>query len=112
MWFTYRFSISLGSHLQRTVYRSFLFRNYLFHKTQNYNKLISVIAQQIPRFVYMLFQPFLLLTSQLFVVVIILIGLIIIDPVLALLAGLFIRGYNMYTYVLFVQALVLHRTRV
>lgn len=108
MWFTYRFSISLGSHLQRTVYRSFLFRNYLFHKTQNYNKLISVIAQQIPRFVYMLFQPFLLLTSQLFVVVIILIGLIILDPVLALLAGLIIGGSYMVTYVLVRKALVRH----
>src|SRR5690625_7376173 len=69
IWFKYRFSIRQDSQLQRTVYRSFLFRNYLYHKTQNYNKLISVIAQQIPRFVYMLFQPFLLLTSQLFVVV-------------------------------------------
>src|SRR5690554_5046150 len=108
MWFTYRFSISLGSHLQRTVYRSFLFRNYLFHKTQNYNKLISVIAQQIPRFVYMLFQPFLLLTSQLFVVVIILIGLIILDPVLALLAGILIGGSYIATYILLRKALVRH----
>src|SRR5690625_3401352 len=56
----------------------------------------------------MLFQPFLLLTSQLFVVVIILIGLIILDPVLALLAGLIIGGSYMVTYVLVRKALVRH----
>lgn len=108
MWFTYKFSVSLGSHLQQTVYRSFLFRDYLFHKTENYNKLISVVAQQIPRFVYMVFQPFLLLTSQLFVAAIILTGLIILDPVLALLAGILIGGSYIATYILLRKALVRH----
>jgi ATP-binding cassette, subfamily B, bacterial PglK len=108
MWFTYKFSVTLGSHLQQTVYRSFLFRDYLFHKTKNYNKLIAIVAQQIPRFVYMVFQPFLLLTSQMFVALIILIGLLILDPVLALIAGALIGGSYLTTYVFLRKALVRH----
>ncbi|MDQ2076180.1 ABC transporter ATP-binding protein [Marinimicrobium sp. ABcell2] len=108
MWFTYKFSVKLGSQLQQTVYRSFLFRDYLFHKTKNYNKLISIVAQQIPRFVYMVFQPFLLLTSQLFVALIILIGLLVLDPLLALIAAVLIGGSYLATYIFLRKALVRH----
>lgn len=108
MWFTYKFSVAFGSQLQQTVYRSFLNKNYLFHKTKNYNKLIAVVAQQIPRFIYMLFQPFLLMTSQLSVAILIMLGLLYMDPVLAFAAGFIIGGSYLGTYIFLRRKLVSH----
>lgn len=99
MWLSFKFSIYLGSRLQQEVYKKYLFKDYLSHKTENYNKKIAVVAHQIPRFVYMLFQPFLLLTSQLFIAILIMIGLIILDPLLAVVAGGLIGGSYLTTYI-------------
>ncbi len=107
-WLTFRFSVSLGSSLQQKIYRNFLFKDYLFHKTENYNRKIAVVATQVPRFVYMLFQPFLLMTSQLFIVIIILIGLLIMDPLLAFIAGGLIGGSYLVTYIVLRQKLAYH----
>lgn len=107
-WLTFRFSVSLGSSLQQKIYRNFLFKDYLFHKTENYNRKIAVVGAQVPRFVYMLFQPFLLMTSQLFVVLLILIGLLILDPLLAFIAGGLIGGSYLLTYVVLRQKLAYH----
>ncbi len=108
MWLSIRFSVSLGSSLQQNIYRHFLFKDYLFHKTENYTKKIAIVATQVPRFVYMLFQPFLLLTSQLFIVVLILIGLLVLDPLLAFIAGGIIGGSYLITYILLRQKLAHH----
>ncbi len=99
IWLSYKFSVLLGSRLQQVVYRNFLFKDYLFHKTENYNRKIAVVAHQVPRFVYMLVQPFLLLTAQLFVAILILIGLFILDPLLAVVAGVLIGGSYLATYI-------------
>ncbi|WP_111641482.1 ABC transporter ATP-binding protein [Marinimicrobium alkaliphilum] len=99
MWFTYKFSVVLGGRLQRTLYRGFLLQDYLYHKTKNYNKLIAVVSQQVPRFVYMVFQPFLLLTSKLFIGMIVLMGLLLFNPLLAVIAGVLIGGAYLATYV-------------
>lgn len=108
IWLSFKFSILLGSRLQQKVYRKFLIEDYLFHKTENYNEKIAVIAQQIPRFVYMLFQPFLLFTSQLFVAVLIMTGLLILDPLLALVAGVLIGGSYLATYLILRTKLTRH----
>jgi ABC-type multidrug transport system fused ATPase/permease subunit len=107
-WLTFRFSVSLGSSLQRKIYRNFLFKDYLFHKTENYNRKIAVVGAQVPRFVYMLFQPFLLLTSQAFIVLLILIGLLVMDPLLACIAGGLIGGSYLVTYVVLRRKLAYH----
>lgn len=108
IWLSFKFSILLGSRLQQKVYQKFLLEDYIFHKTENYNKKIAVIAQQIPRLVYMLIQPFLLLTSQLCVAVIILIGLLILDPFLAVVAGALIGGSYLTTYLFLRTKLAYH----
>jgi ABC-type multidrug transport system fused ATPase/permease subunit len=108
MWLSFKFSIYLGSRLQQAVYQKYLFEDYLCHKTENYNKKIAVVAHQIPRFVYMLFQPFLLLTSQLFIAILIMIGLIILDPLLAVVAGGLIGGSYLMTYVVLRKKLANH----
>ncbi|MGO1502863.1 MAG: ATP-binding cassette domain-containing protein [Marinobacter sp.] len=108
LWLTYRFSVGLGSSLQQKIYRNFLFKDYLFHKTENYTKKIAVVSAQVPRFVYMLFMPFLRLTSQLFVVAIILIGLLVLDPLLAFIGGGIIGGSYLATYIILRQKLAHH----
>lgn len=108
MWLTFRFSVALGSSLQQKIYRNFLHKDYLFHKTGNYNKRIAVVSSQVPRFVYMLFQPFLVLTSQLFIATIILVGLLILNPLLALVAGTIIGGSYLLTYIFIRKKLAYH----
>ncbi|WP_416397974.1 ABC transporter ATP-binding protein [Allohahella sp. A8] len=108
MWLTLRFSVALGSSLQQKIYRNFLFQDYLFHKTGNYNRRIAVVSSQVPRLVYMLFQPFLVLTSQLFIASIILIGLLILNPLLAVLAGSLIGGSYLLTYIVLRKKLSHH----
>ncbi|BES71681.1 ABC transporter ATP-binding protein [Marinobacter nanhaiticus D15-8W] len=108
IWISYKFSIMLGSQLQQNAYRNFLHLDYLRHKTENYNRKIAVISQQIPRFVYMLFKPFLLLTSQLFVAALILIGLLILDPLLAIISATVIGGSYLATYVYLRKKLARH----
>ncbi|MAM88786.1 ABC transporter ATP-binding protein [Allohahella sp. A8] len=108
MWLTFRFSVALGSSLQQKIYRNFLHKDYLFHKTGNYNKRIAVVSSQVPRFVYMLFQPFLVLTSQLFIATIILVGLLILNPLLALVAGSIIGGSYLLTYIFIRKKLAYH----
>jgi ATP-binding cassette, subfamily B, bacterial PglK len=107
-WLTLRFSVSLGSSLQQKIYRNFLFKDYLFHKTENYNKKIAAITAQVPRFVGTLFQPFLLLSSQLFIAGIILIGLLVMDPLLAFIAGGIIGGSYLVTYIVLRKKLSYH----
>lgn len=99
IWLSYRFSVEVGSSLQNKAFKSFLYKDYLYHKTENYNEKIAMVTQHVPRFVYMLFQPFLLFTSQLFVAALILIGLLILDPLLALITGTIIVGSYLMTYV-------------
>jgi ABC-type multidrug transport system fused ATPase/permease subunit len=108
MWLTFRFSVSLASSLQQKIYRNFLFKDYLSHKTENYTKKIAVVATQVPRFVYMLFQPFLLLTSQLFIVTLILVGLLVLDPLLAFIASGIIGGSYLATYIVLRKRLAYH----
>lgn len=108
IWLSFKFSIYLGSRLQQMVYRKFLLEDYMSHKTENYNKKIAVVAQQIPRFVYMVFQPFLLLTSQLFVAVLIMTGLLVLDPLLAIVAGILIGGSYLLTYLILRKKLAHH----
>lgn len=99
-WLTFRFTIGVGSSLQRRLYRHYLKRDYIDHKINNYNSKISMVSQETPRFVYMLLQPFLLLISQSLVAIIIAIGLLILDPVLAVSATLVVGGAYLLMYLL------------
>src|SRR5688572_7350204 len=53
MWLQLKFSIYLGSTLQYQLYDKSLNRDYLFHKSNNYNQLIATISADAPRFIYM-----------------------------------------------------------
>lgn len=98
LWLQLKFSIYLGSSFQYQLFEKFLNRDYLFHKSNNYNKLISIISADAPRFIYMVLQPYLLMCSQAFVAVIILLGLVYLDPLIAIGTALLVGGAYLCTY--------------
>lgn len=98
LWLQLKFSIYLGCSFQNQLFANFLQRNYLFHKSTNYNKPISIISEDSPRFIYMVLQPYLLLCSQAFVAFIILTGLLLLDPVVAVGSAMIIGGAYLGTY--------------
>jgi ABC-type multidrug transport system fused ATPase/permease subunit len=108
LWLQLRFSIHLGSSFQFQLFEKFINRDYLFHKSTNYNKLISIISSDAPRFIYMVLQPYLLMCSQAFVAFIILVGLLFLDPVIAIGSAMLIGGAYLGTYWLIKQSLKRH----
>lgn len=108
LWFLLKFSIAIGSDLQYRLYNNFLNRNYLFHKSTNYTQLIATIAQEAPRFVYMVLQPYLLLCSNIFIALIILIGLLLLNPVIAMALALIIGGAYLIIYWFIKKSLLRH----
>ncbi|MBR9846820.1 MAG: ABC transporter ATP-binding protein [Algicola sp.] len=86
LWNLFQVSMKLGAHVQRTVYNSYLDNDYTFFAMNNSSRLISQITQEIPRMVYMVVQPLLTLISQLFIATLIVIGLLVIDIKIALIA--------------------------
>lgn len=97
-WFSVVFSQNLGLELQSSLYRSYLHKDYVYFGKNNSSKMTSMITQEAPRFTYMVLQPLLSLISQLFVVVIITVGLLIIDPTTAIAASLVVGGGYAYIF--------------
>ena len=108
LWFTFSFSIHVGSKLQNDLFQNLLDREYIYHKVSDHTKAIALINQEAPRFVYMVLQPFLNLTSQLFIAILIVIGLFVLDPVVAASAAIVVCGSYFATYMLIKRSLVRH----
>lgn len=108
LWLLLRFSVAIGTSLQSELYKNYLHRDYIFHKTSNHTQIISVISQEAPRFVYMVLQPFLLLSSQAFIAAVILFGLIFMNPVIAFASGALIGGSYLLTYIFVKKSLIRH----
>ncbi len=108
LWLLVKFSIHFGNKLQNSLFHNLLNREYIYHKCSNYTGDIALINQEAPRFVYMVLQPFLILTSQSFIVVIILMGLIAMNPFIAAITGAIIGGAYLLTYILLKRSLMRH----
>lgn len=108
LWVLLKYSIKIGAKIQSDLFQNFLYRDYIFHKTENYNKIISIISQETPRFIYMVLQPFLLLISHLLIGLIILAGLIYINIVIAFTSAALIGGSYLITYLLIKKSLIKH----
>lgn len=108
LWLQLRFSIYLGSSFQFQLFEKFINRDYLFHKSTNYNQLISIISADAPRFIYMVLQPYLMMCSQAFVAIIILVGLLFLDPVIAIGSAILIGGAYLGTYSIIKRSLKRH----
>jgi len=107
-WLSFRFSIDIGSQLQNELFSNLLRRPYIFHKVTDHSRAIALVNQQLPRFIYMVLQPILILLSQLMVSVVILGGLFALDPLIALSAGIVVGGSYGLTYILLRKALSYH----
>ncbi|MDN3638508.1 ABC transporter ATP-binding protein [Simiduia curdlanivorans] len=99
LWLLIRFSVTIGAQIQSDLFNNYLHREYVYHKSENYNEIISVISQETPRFVYMVLQPFLLLISQSMVAAIIIVGLIAISPSVAFSSAAILGGAYLITYI-------------
>lgn len=92
LWVSVVFSQNLGVELQSAIYRSYLYKDHVYFSKNNSSHMIAMITQEAPRFTYMVLQPLLNLISQAFVVAIIAIGLLVVDPLLAGIALLAVGG--------------------
>lgn len=108
LWVQIKFSNYIGCDLQSRLFSNFIYRDYLFHKSTNYNNPIVNITGDAPRFIYMVLQSYLTMCSQIFVAVIILGGLILLDPVVAICSALLIGGSYLVTYWIVKKSLVRH----
>lgn len=108
LWLSLRFSIDIGSALQNELFSNLLRRPYIFHKITDHSAAIALVNQQLPRFIYMVLQPILALTSQLMVALIILIGLFLMNPLIAISAALVVGGSYALTYVIIRKRLAYH----
>lgn len=108
LWLQLRFSIYVGSSIQFQLFQKFINRDYLFHKSTNYNHLISIISSDAPRFIYMVLQPYLLMCSQIFIAAIILVGLLFLDPIIAMGSAALIGGAYLGTYWVIKKSLKKH----
>ncbi|MFO1368192.1 MAG: ABC transporter ATP-binding protein [Marinagarivorans sp.] len=86
-WLLLTFSMDIGGSVQGRLFASLISRDYLFHKSNDYSASIPKISQDALRFVYMVLQPILQLFSNGFVVVIILGGIVALNPMVAFVAG-------------------------
>jgi ABC-type multidrug transport system fused ATPase/permease subunit len=102
---SFRFSVHVGNLLQKELFSNMLRRPYLFHKTTDHNAAIVAINQELPRFVFMVLQPLLILISQALVAVVILVGLLVLKPAIAISAGILIGGSYLLTYLLLTNAM-------
>lgn len=112
MWCTAAFAQYIGLELQNSLYKGYLHRDYVYFSKNNSSRMIAMITQEAPRFVYMVLQPLLSLFSQLFVVTIIVCGLIYIDPALATVALVIVGGGYVGIFRTIKLKLTLHGDRI
>lgn len=98
IWYLYRFSVSVGGRMQSDLFSHYLNSRYEVFAQNNSSKLMANITQEIPRCVYMVFQPALHLIAQSLLTGLILIALIIVDPLLAGLSLLVVCGIYCIIY--------------
>lgn len=107
-WLMFVFSLRIGVELQSSIFRRYLLLDYAYFGATRSSLVTSLLTQEVPRYVYMVVQPFLTLTSQSLVVLIIVGGLLYLDPGLALLATAVVVGSYGLVYWLMKHRLVQH----
>lgn len=107
-WLMFWFTSRIGAELQSSTYKSYLNKDFVYYGRNNSSKMVSVLTQEIPRYIYNVLQPFLNLSAQLFVGAIIVVGLIYIDVVLAIVACLIVGGGYLLVFKLLKERLVSH----
>lgn len=84
VWITYRFSLSLGSDLQRDLLNCYFGRPYVELAGTNSADLINKIAIGAPRFAFNVMQPLMIIASQGAIVLVIVVGVLTYQPTVVL----------------------------
>jgi ABC-type multidrug transport system fused ATPase/permease subunit len=92
VWLIFRFSLRLGAEIQRDLFVSFLYRDYVELARMNSATLIATITQGATRFTYNVVQPLMVLTSQAMIVLTVIVVLTIYQPSVALSFAILIGG--------------------
>lgn len=90
LWRLFKTSLDLGLDIQRTIYNSYLNNDYTFFAMNNSSHLVAQVTNEVPRMVYMVIQPILTLVSQGFIALLIVIGLLIVDYKISILATIIV----------------------
>ncbi len=100
IWSSTRLAFTTGADLGIEIYRRTLYQPYWVHVSQNSSEVISGITKKTDAVVFSVLVPLLTLVSSAFLVVAIIIILIVIDPIMASLAGFsFGFSYALITWV-------------
>jgi ABC-type multidrug transport system fused ATPase/permease subunit len=99
LWLLFHFSINTGAELQNRLYTNYMDNEYIFFSNKSSATLITNVTGQIPRLVYMVLQPILSIISQTFIAIIIVGGLIYLDPILAFSSAFVIFGVYFLIYI-------------
>lgn len=74
------------------MFCNLLGRPYIYHKTTDSSVAIAAVNNELPRFIFMVLQPLMTLFSQVMVTLVIMMGLLWLDPAIALSDGVFIAS--------------------
>jgi ATP-binding cassette, subfamily B, bacterial PglK len=107
-WLLLSFSVDIGSSVQSRLFASLVRRDYLFHKVNDFSATIPKISQEALRFVYMVLQPILQLFCNVFISAIILLGLIALNPLVAIVAGTVLSVAYLATYLVLKKRMAFH----
>ena len=107
-WWGVSFSLRLGVETQRDIYYGFLHRDFVELSRTSSTDLVAAITQNVPRFIYMVVQPLLNLTSQAIIVLLIVAGLVWYDFRVALFAGILVGGGYAVVFSMLRQRLAHH----
>lgn len=96
VWLTFRFSLDLGADLQKDLLTCYLRRDYVHLAGTNSSELINKITIGAPRFSFNVMLPLMTIANQAVVVLVIVVGLSIIQPLTVVVLGVLFGGaYSM-----------------
>ena len=90
--FQIRFGYSLGAELSAKIYENFLASKYESHALRNSNELVATITSRLNDVIHLVVLPMLTLTSNVLISFFIIVGLVWIEPAMAVAMGLFMTG--------------------
>lgn len=93
-WMTATFSLRVGANIQRDIFRGYLRQPFADFVRGNSSDMTTAVTNEVNRYVYHVLQPALAFVAQAFVVLFLVMGLVLYDPVVALWASLLLgSGY-------------------
>ena len=88
LWLNGRLAAAIGSDLSCEAYRRTLYQPYAVHLARNSSELIASISTDVSRVIYAVLNPLLLLLSSGLITIGLVIALVLINPLIAIGAGL------------------------